>query len=82
MSFDPAAELAREAAYDADLATSPGWWAYTQQKVIAMQADPNAQGLWHGLRAEVAAGVKARGYRPAAHELGQWWLTPNKGVLK
>ena len=81
MSFNPAQALAEQVAHCVQLAMTPGWWAYTQQKVIAMEADKHAQGLWHGLRAKVAAQLKACGFKPAPDELGEWWLTPNKGEL-
>lgn len=55
----------------AELAMSPGWWAYAQQKAIEMEADES--GMWIGIRSEVGKLVKAAGYKPQPDELGTWW---------
>lgn len=62
----------------AQQAMQPGWWAYAQARATALETDRAAAGLFAGLRAAVGAVVKAQGYRPAAHELGQWWIFENK----
>lgn len=58
------------------LATRPGWWAYAQHRVRELDADPT--GLFRGLHAQVAAQVRATGYRPAAAERGEWWKCPSE----
>ena len=69
--------MAVESAFDvqvrhiAELAMTPGWWAYAQQKAIEMEADE--YGTWIGIRSEVGKLVKAAGYKPPPDELGQWW---------
>lgn len=55
----------------AELAMSPGWLAYAQQKAIEMEADES--GVWIGIRSEVGKLVKAAGYKPRPDELGTWW---------
>ena len=57
----------------ATLAMQPGWWAYTRDRVQAMEQDEDAQGAWEGLRAAVGAKIKAAGFRPHPSELGEWW---------
>ena len=58
----------------ATLAMQPGWWAYTRDRVQAMEADKEAYGMWDGLRAAVGARIKAAGFRPHPSEEGRWWL--------
>lgn len=53
------------------LAMTRGWWAYSQQQVIAMESDQSGQ--WLGIRAAVGANIKRAGYRPKSDELGEWW---------
>ena len=67
-----------QTAHSAQQAMTPGWWAYAQARVTALEADQAAAGLYTGLRAAVGASIRAAGYRPAAHELGQWWIFENK----
>ena len=55
------------AAHYARLAQTPGWWAYAQQQVIAMEAQEH--GCWIGLRAAVGQRIKAAGFKPDAREL-------------
>jgi len=57
--------------HSAELAMSPGWWAYAQQQVIEMEKDESGQCA--GLRSEVGKLVKAAGFKPRADELGTWW---------
>ena len=66
---DPAAEFEAEAAHDAMLAMTPGWWQFTRAKVVAMEANDEAQQQWQGLRAAVALRIREAGFKPAAHEL-------------
>lgn len=68
--------MAETADYYADMATKPGWWAYTQQTVISMEE--GWSGVWVGLRAMVGQRIKAAGFKPNKDELGRWWDTPSK----
>ncbi len=62
------------------LATTPGWWAYAQDRVRTLDADPT--GRYRGLHFQVRAQVKALGYRPAPGELGRWWECPSQAALE
>lgn len=66
------------AAHYAQLAMTPGWWAYAQQQVIAMEQEKH--GCWIGLRAEVGKRIKAAGFKPAASELVNWWDVPCRSL--
>lgn len=81
MRFDPAEKLAEAVAHYAQLAMKPGFWAQAQHQVKVMEADQHAQGLWGGLHAQVAARVKAAGFKPAKDELGSWWDVPVLGMV-
>jgi hypothetical protein len=64
----------------AELAMTPGWWAYAQQKAIEMEADE--LGTWKGIRSEVGKLVKAAGYKPRPDELGTWWEVKSEAQLE
>lgn len=49
------------------LALSPGWWQFAKQQ--AKELEP----LFQGITKDVAATVKAAGYRPPAEEMSEWW---------
>lgn len=66
--------------HSAELAMSPGWWAYAQQQVIAMEKDESGQ--WAGLRSEVGKLVKAAGFKPRADEIGTWWDIKSEAQLE
>ncbi|MDB5887037.1 MAG: hypothetical protein JWR74_3208 [Polaromonas sp.] len=67
-----------QTAHSAQQAMTPGWWAFAQTSVSALETDEATSATFAGLRAAVASVVKAQGYRPAAHELGEWWIIKNK----
>jgi len=61
----------RKAAHLAQLAMTPGFWQYARTACSDLENDRGYHGLFIGLRAAVGALVKAQGYRPAQHELGE-----------
>ena len=61
----------KQAAHLAQLAMTPGFWQYARQAAGALEADKAHNGLFAGLRAAVGLLIKAEGYRPAQHELGE-----------
>lgn len=69
--FDPCNEFKKTSEHYANLAMTPGWWAYTQQTVIAMEQDES--GMWKGLRAAVGSLIKEKGFKPSRAERGEWW---------
>jgi hypothetical protein len=71
-------ELQKQAEHSAQQAMQSGWWAFAQNAVSALEADEATSATFAGLRAAVGAVVKAQGYRPAPHELGEWWIIKSK----
>ena len=59
----------RQAAHSAQQACTPGWYAYAQGRVAALESDKATAAMFTGLRAAVGSLIKAQGYRPPAHEL-------------
>ena len=66
----------QQVAHFVELAQKPGWWAYTQQQIIAMETEPGQ--AWKGLRAAWGQRLKAMGFQPPAEEVGNWWDVPSK----
>ena len=67
-------EFARCVTHYAQLAMQPGFFAYCQSAVSALESDKSHNGLFSGLRAAVGAAIKLAGYRPAPHELQELWI--------
>jgi hypothetical protein len=55
-------------------ARTPGWYAYSRQRVHELDADKS--GLFAGLRA--AIGRNLNGHFVPKNERGEWWLMPSE----
>ena len=64
----------RMAAHYAAMAMTPGWWQYTQARVVELEQEQH--GLWLGLRAEVGGRIKAAGFRPSLSDLAPFERAP------
>lgn len=62
-------EFQKQAAHSAQQAMTPGWYAYSRASVAALETDKATAAMFAGLRAAVGSLIRARGYRPAQHEL-------------
>lgn len=52
----------QQAQHLTELATTPGWWEYTRQRVAELEKEPG----FEGIHAEVLKRIKASGYKPNA----------------
>ncbi|MFA5386777.1 MAG: hypothetical protein WC322_00060 [Candidatus Paceibacterota bacterium] len=53
-------QFEQQAQHLTTLATTPGWWEYTRQRVRELDKEPG----FEGIHAEVTKRIKASGYKP------------------
>lgn len=51
------------------LAMSPGWWQYSRDQAIKLEANSEAAGTWVGLRDAVKQELMRQKFRPSKDEL-------------